>query len=68
MVNGIVVEILKMHCMIRRYEFNASHGMIMPVGAIQLVQNSELIIIIWHYNPLWVFAFSARSLHKFFCP
>ena len=21
-----------------------------------------LIIIIWHYNPLWVFAFSARSL------
>jgi hypothetical protein len=23
-----------------------------------------IIITIWHYNPLWVFAFSA----KFFCP
>jgi hypothetical protein len=23
---------------------------------------SIIIIIIWHYNPLWVFAFSARSL------
>jgi hypothetical protein len=23
---------------------------------------SVIIIIIWHYNPLWVFAFSARSL------
>src|SRR5215469_7034990 len=22
-----------------------------------------IIIIIWHYNPLWGFAFSARSLH-----
>ena len=21
-----------------------------------------IIIIIWHYNPLWVFAFSAKSL------
>jgi len=42
-VNGIVIEMLKMHCMIRRNEFNVSHGMIMPVGAIQLVQNSELI-------------------------
>jgi hypothetical protein len=42
MVNGIVIEILKMHCMIRRNEFNASHGIIMPVGAIQLVQNSKL--------------------------
>jgi len=41
MVNGIVIEILKMHCMIRN-EFNASHGMIMPVGAIQLVQNSKV--------------------------
>jgi hypothetical protein len=41
MVNGIVIEILKMHCMIRN-GFNASHGMIMPVDAIQLVQNSKL--------------------------
>jgi len=22
----------------------------------------DIIIIIWHYNPLWVFAFSAKSL------
>jgi hypothetical protein len=43
MVNGIVVEILKMRCVITRNEFNASHGMIMPVRAIQLVQNSELV-------------------------
>jgi hypothetical protein len=43
MVNGIVIEILKMRCMIRRNEFSASHGMIMPVGAIQLVQNSKLV-------------------------
>jgi hypothetical protein len=42
-VNGIVIEILKICCMIRRNEFSASHGMIMSVGAIQLVQNSELV-------------------------
>jgi hypothetical protein len=29
--------------MIRKNEFNASCGMIMPVGAIQLVQNSEIV-------------------------
>jgi hypothetical protein len=39
MVNGIVIEILEICCMIRRNEFNASHGMIMPFGAIQLLQN-----------------------------
>ena len=29
---------------------------------VQLPQEQEIIIIIWHYNPLWVFAFSAKSL------
>lgn len=43
MVNGIVIEILDICCVIRRNEFDASHGMIMPYGAIQLVQNSELV-------------------------
>jgi len=42
-VNSIVIEMLKMRCVIGRNEFNSSHGMVMPVGAIQLVQNLELV-------------------------
>ena len=32
------------------------------VFRISLQKFGIIIIIIWHYNPLWVFAFSAKSL------
>ena len=31
-------------------------------GKIKLIWHIIIIIFIWHYSPLWVFAFSARSL------
>jgi len=34
----------------------------LPTSCLLLMSYLAIIIIIWHYNPLWVFAFSAKSL------
>ena len=36
---------------------------ILYYAELQLTVEDIIIIIIWHYNPLWVFAFSAKSLY-----